>query len=140
MIWLKPGGGRPGDSLDMDQADTHIRIHPVAASACGGCVGSAQGPTCRSAFGAPCVAPQLSGDATLLHQAVDALRGVTNPEDGRNLIELQLLHALRIEDGEAELTVTFPRGCGAARLMAEDAFRVLRRALPDTDIYVGHAA
>lgn len=124
----------------MGQTNTLLRIHPVAASACGGCVSSDQGPTCRTAYGVPCAAPELQGDDDQLRNALLALRRVIDPEQGRNLIELQLVKSLRIADGEAELTVTFPRGCGAARLMAEDAFQMLRRTLPDTDVYVRHAA
>ena len=46
----------------------------------------------------------------------------------------------QLAPGEAELTVTFPAQCGSARVMAEGAFETLRRALPDTDVYVLHAA
>lgn len=124
----------------MSAKDVRIQIHPVAPAACGGCVSSDAGPSCRTNYGVPCVAPELQGDDGQLLQALQSLRKVIDPEQGRNLIELQLVKSLRIADGEAELTVTFPQGCGAVRLMAEDAFHVLRRALPDTDIYVRHAA
>lgn len=117
-----------------------IRIHPAAPVACGGCVSTDAGPACRSAYGVPCVAPALRGDDGQLRQALHSLRQVVDPEQGRNLIELQLVQSLRIEAGEAELTLTFPRGCGAARLLAEGAFQMLRNTLPDTDIYVRHAA
>ena len=38
------------------------------------------------------------------------------------------------------LQLTFPRSCGPTRRLAEDAFQALRRALPDTDVYVQLAA
>jgi metal-sulfur cluster biosynthetic enzyme len=71
---------------------------------------------------------------------MDSLRQVCDPEGGRNLIELQLVQSLHVDRNEAELTVTFSRGCGSARLLAESAFQSLRGVLPDTDIYVRHAA
>lgn len=122
--------------MSLPEALTHI--HPVAGTACGGCIPSEQG--CGRALGVPCTTPRLSGDAAQLDRAMVSLRSVAHPEHGRNLVELHLVQSLRIEGGETELTVTFPRGCGAARLMAEDAFQALRMALPNTDVYVCHAA
>ncbi|MDP1534398.1 MAG: iron-sulfur cluster assembly protein, partial [Rubrivivax sp.] len=58
---------------------------------------------------------------------------------GRSIVDLQLVKSLRIEGGEAELTVSFAPHCGPAMALAEQAFQTLRRALPDTDIYVRHA-
>jgi metal-sulfur cluster biosynthetic enzyme len=121
----------------MSLPESLAHIHAVAATACGGCVPSPQG--CGKALGVPCAEPELRGEPLLLQRALAALRGVVEPEQGHNLVDLQLVQALRIEGGEAELTLTYPRGCGAARLMAEAAFQALRGALPDTDIYVGHA-
>ena len=40
---------------------------------------------------------------------------------------------------EIELTLAFPRRCGASDVLADSAFQVLRDAWPDTDIYVMHA-
>lgn len=71
---------------------------------------------------------------------MDSLRQVMDIERGLSLVDLQLVQALHVDDDEAELTVTFPRGCGSAQLLAEEAFQSLRDALPDTDIYVRHAA
>ena len=124
----------------MSHPGTLIPIHPVTTSDCGGCDDGSQGRACSSGFGLPCASPQLQGEAPQVQRAMAALRSVIDPDHGSNLVELQLVQSLRIADGEAELTVTFPRGCGVARLMAEDAFQVLRRALPDTDVYVRHAA
>lgn len=86
------------------------------------------------------MAPHLTGHSELLRRAMDSLRHVLDPERGRSLVDLHLVQSLHIDNGEAELTVTFPRGCGSARLLAEEAFESLRGVLPDTDIYVRHAA
>ncbi|WP_425261767.1 iron-sulfur cluster assembly protein [Rubrivivax sp. RP6-9] len=126
-----------------------IRIHAAAAgdtaddAVCGGCDGAPAETACAAqadVFGRRCAAPLLQGDPALVEQALAALRGVRDPVQGGDLVGMQLVQALRVEGGEAELTLTYPRGCGVARLMAEDAFQVLRRVLHDTDVYVLHAA
>lgn len=122
----------------MANADTLIRIHPVEGTAsgatCGGCTDAGTG--CSAVDGLPCLAPQLQGDAALLASAMAALRAVVDVESGGNLVDLHLVQALHIANGEADLLLTFPRSCGPSRLMAEAAFQVLRRLLPDTDVYV----
>jgi len=121
----------------------HIPIQPVAdagAAACGGCQPGDPPAHCHAGLGVPCATPRLTGRSELLGRAMDSLRRVMDPERGRSLVDLQLVQALHVDDDEAELTVTFPRGCGSARLLAEEAFQSLRGALPDTDIYVRHAA
>ncbi len=121
----------------------NIPIHPVAmlpTGGCAGCVPSSQGPVCRSlALGEPCLAPSLQGQAELLREVMVALNAVVEPTSGRGIVELHLVKALRIENGEAELVLSFQPGCGGGREMADDAFHTLRRLLPDTDIYVKHA-
>jgi metal-sulfur cluster biosynthetic enzyme len=143
LILVKSGGGACGHHARMALADTTIRIHPAEAAAapapCGGCVGAdsgAAGTTCRAVYGQPCLAPALRGDTRQLAQALQALRQVVDVESGGNLVDLHLVQSLHIEDGEADLRLTFPRSCGPSRLMAEEAFQVLRRLLPDTDVYV----
>jgi metal-sulfur cluster biosynthetic enzyme len=71
---------------------------------------------------------------------LNSLREVVDPERGVSIVDLRLVKSLRIEPGEAELTVTFRPQCSSSRVMAEGAFERLRRALPDTDIYVLHTA
>jgi metal-sulfur cluster biosynthetic enzyme len=68
-----------------------------------------------------------------------ALNTVIEPASGRGIVDLHLVKSLHIENGEAELVVSFAAGCGGGREMADDAFHTLRRLLPDTDIYVRHA-
>ena len=53
-----------------------------------------------------------------------------------NLVDTQRFSALRVNADEVELHLTFPRSCGPTRLLADDAFQALPRALPDTDVYV----
>jgi metal-sulfur cluster biosynthetic enzyme len=121
----------------------HIPIHPVALlpnGGCAGCVPGSQGPVCRSlALGEPCLAPSLQGQAELLHEVMAALNEVIEPTSGRGIVDLHLVRSLRIEDGEAELVLSFQAGCGGGHEMADEAFHTLRRLLPDTDIYVRHA-
>lgn len=118
-----------------------LQTEPQPQAGCEGCGTTHDGPSCRAGLGGePCLAPQFVGTATALGRVLASLRGVVEPERGGNLVDLHLVKSLRIEDGEAELTVTFPRGCGSAKLLAEGAFQAMRRLLPDTDIYVRHAA
>ena len=110
-----------------------------AAAGCGGC--SDEGLPCAAIPAAEtCADPELRGDPELLRRALASLREVVDPAAGRNLVEMQLVRSLRIGDGEAELMLTFAPRCGSARALAEDAFDRLRSALPETDVYVRHAA
>jgi hypothetical protein len=129
-------------SSEMHPAHAHIPIHAApatSAEACGGCDAEARTQPCHGGWGEPCFEPRLSGRSDLLRRAMDSLGQVLDPERGRSLVDLHLVQSLHIDDGEAELTVTFPRGCGNTRVLAEEAFQSLRSALPDTDIYVLHA-
>jgi metal-sulfur cluster biosynthetic enzyme len=108
---------------------------------CGHCHAPVDGPACEGHLGGePCLSPELHGAATALRRVIDSLRAVRTADAGDNIVDLHLVKSLRIADGEAELTVTFPRGCGSASEIAEAAFQAMRRLLPDTDIYVRHAA
>ena len=71
---------------------------------------------------------------------MDSLRTVIDPQAGQSIVDLHLVKSLRIRDGEAVLTLTFPPDPGHGDLLAEDAFQALRRLLPNTDVYVKHAA
>lgn len=112
-----------------------------AHAGCGHCETGTAGAACQSHLGGqPCMAPQLRGAESSLRRVIESLRSVLDPGAGANIVDLHLVKALRIEDGEAELDLTFPANCSSARQVAEDAFQALRRLLPDTDIYVRHPA
>jgi len=82
---------------------------------------------------------QLLGDVRSAQRLLDALRSVRDPETGLDLVAAGWVHALRVEDDEAELTLkNRMSGCSVARILAEDAFGVLRRERPDTDLYIRH--
>ena len=116
-------------------------LQPAPEGGCGDCLPSASGPRCQVHFGGkPCPHPQLAGCAELIGRVMDELdRSVVVPDAGRGIVELQWVQSLRIEDGEAELTLTFPTHCGPGRQLADSAFQTLRRLLPDTDVYIRHA-
>jgi len=125
----------------MQQAHAVVWMHsaPVPAG-CGGCLSTDAGPKCRAhVHGQSCAHPNLAGRMDMLHRVLDALdRDVVDPDSGRGIVALQWVKSLRIDHGEAELTVTFAPQCGTGQEMAGEAFDTLRRLLPDTDIYVRH--
>lgn len=112
------------------------------ASGCGGCLASDNGPKCRAhVTGEACTQPQLAGSPELLQQVLQALNAhVIDPDAGRGIVDLQWVKALRIGNGEAELTLSFAPACGPGKELSELAFQTLRRLLPDTDVYVRHVA
>lgn len=118
-----------------------IPIHPatvgVAARACEACMPTAAGPVCRSAVGPRCEAPVICGPQDEVQRVLGALTRTLGVE--RGLVESGLLHSLRLEPGEVELRLAVSPHRGGAEL-ADTAFQTLRALLPDTDIYVTHAA
>jgi metal-sulfur cluster biosynthetic enzyme len=89
----------------------------------------------------PPITPELllSGPVDGLLRTLDALRGVRDPGVGENIVDLGLIESLRLADGEAELRLVSPgASCPLSDLTADEAFRAIQRALPDTDIYVTH--
>lgn len=120
-LWLRPAGEHP-------------------ASGCGECLSSESGPRCRSAVsGAACGQPLLAGCEQRLAQVLAELnRYVVDPDGGRGIVDLQWVKALRIDDDEAELVLSFAPSCGPAQELSDSAFQTLRRLLPDTDVYVRH--
>lgn len=110
---------------------------PVGVPGCGGCLPAPGGPVCGGGIGGECcLTPVLAGEQ------VERVMGALDREvraSGHGIVELHWVKSLRIADGEAELTVTFPPRCGGGKELAEAAFGTLRRLLPDTDIYVRHA-
>ncbi len=87
----------------------------------------------------PAVAqPALAGPAETLQRVLRGLRSVADGEGG-NLVDRHWIRSLRVQDGEADLTLTLsPRSCHG-RELAGRSFDVLRRLLPDTDVFVHHA-
>lgn len=82
--------------------------------------------------------PALAGPAETLQRVLRGLQGVVDRE-GVNLVERHWIRSLRVQDGEADLTLTLSPRSGEARELMERSFGVLRRLLPDTDVYVHHA-
>lgn len=113
-----------------------------APAGCGGCLASDSGPQCRAhVTGEACAHPQLAGQSELVTRVMQELnRRVVDPDAGRGIVDLQWVRALRIEDGEVELTLSFAPVCGPGKELSESAFQTLRRLLPDTDVYVRHRA
>jgi Iron-sulfur cluster assembly protein len=82
---------------------------------------------------------QLLGDQLAASRLLRALREVRDPDSGLDLVAAGWVHAVRVEQDEAELTLhRLTAGCSVARVLAEDAFSVLRRELPNTDLYIRH--
>jgi hypothetical protein len=92
----------------------------------------------RAAGPARCDDPLLEGEPLRVERVMRALRRV--PLDGANLVDAHLIRRLRVVPGEAELVLSFAPASAGERVAAENAFQALRRTLPDTDVYVAHAA
>lgn len=113
-----------------------------SAGGCGSCLSSSSGPQCRAhVTGEACSHPLLAGRQDELLRVMQGLnRQVVDPDAGLGIVDLQWVRSLRIQDGEAELTLSFAPVCGPGKDLSESAFQALRRLLPDTDVYVRHAA
>ena len=117
------------------QALTPESAHGAAVpTGCDHCVSAAAGPVCVGSDGAPCAQPQVQGEPARVARVLQALRQVA--DHAGNLVDTQRFSALRIAGDEVELTLTFPKSCSPTRVLADGAFQALRRALPDTDVYV----
>jgi metal-sulfur cluster biosynthetic enzyme len=82
---------------------------------------------------------QMTGHPTELMRVMLALRAVIDPEVEENIVDLGLIERLELEPGRAELVlVTMSATCPMSDLIAEEAFRAMQRALPDTDLFVRH--
>ncbi len=132
---------------------TPADAHPPASRSCGACLHSAAGPVCHIERPASAGAgPQLIGPPQQLEQLLQALHqalvlvehAAHSTETGaaaetQPLAVRDFIHRLSLVEGEAELVLGVAPRCGGAQL-ADAAFQTLRRLLPDTDIYVSHAA
>jgi hypothetical protein len=130
----------PGFALRRNNAagsaTMNIPIKPLAAAghACGDCHDTPSGPVCSASKRSPASTPTLIGPTAEVAQLLNKLSAECQ---GQRLADAVV--ALRLEPGEVELTLSVPPRCGGAEL-ADQAFKTLRRLLPDTDIYITHAA
>ncbi|MFM2052241.1 MAG: hypothetical protein RL456_278 [Pseudomonadota bacterium] len=82
---------------------------------------------------------RLEGPPAALLRSLDALRAVRDPAVDASILELGLVESLRLTEDEAVLCLVTPGAdCPLSDLTADDAFRAIQRALPDTDIYLSH--
>lgn len=81
----------------------------------------------------------MQGPQELLDRIISALDAALDVQRDSQMPAGGVIHALRLNDDEAELTLGVARR-GAGLQLAEIAFQTLRGLLPDTDIYVLHAA
>jgi hypothetical protein len=84
------------------------------------------------------VTPSFEGEPRQVQAIVDALKPLVDAEFGTDLPAGAWLRGLRVADGEAVLTIAPDLAC-RGHAVAELAFDVMRRLLPDTDIYIGEA-
>jgi hypothetical protein len=133
LIWVNPLRAQWFKLPTMANVDTTVWLKN-AEQGCGHCVPSVGGHICVGDYGQPCQHPALDGDPMLLRRVLLALRAVA--DDHGNLVDAQRIRTLHASEGEVELTLALPAGCGPATVLVDDAFQVLRRLLPDTDIFV----
>jgi hypothetical protein len=124
----------------MEPATKTIPIRSAAAHpGCGACAPSPSGPICRMAADQHSGPPQLSGPPGELARLMAALAPQLGFDPGTDPLGLGLVRSLQVQPGEVTLQLAVGRQCGGMAL-AETAFETLRGLLPDTDIYVTHAA
>ncbi len=80
----------------------------------------------------------LEGPQETVQRILRGLREVVDPLAGQDIVELRWIRSLHIAAGEADLTVTFSPHTRHGRELAGRTFEVLRRLLPDTDVFVHH--
>ena len=144
LMHVKRTSARGRNLPFMTEGSRVIEIRPtVAAGAGAGCghCGHASAAACEaSPAGRPCADPELRGDPQALAHVLGALRTVLDEASSLSIVDARRVSALRLVEGEAELELTVSPRCGSGRRVFEDAFQVLRSALPDTDVYVRQAA
>ncbi len=111
--------------------------HGHHAGSCSACVHGRAETVCRAVLGQDCIAPELSGPRDEIERLMNALAAALGFR--LDVEEAIPVAALRVEPGEVALTLAAASRCGGAGLAAQ-AFDTLRALLPDTDIYVRHAA
>jgi hypothetical protein len=112
-----------------------------------GCTDDAHVPTvipihdespCKTAPSWRVVEPHLEGPPERVHGIVQALVPLVDAEFGHTLPPGAWLRGLKVADDEAVMTIAPDLACHG-HAVASLAFDVMRRLLPDTDIYVGAA-
>lgn len=83
--------------------------------------------------------PRLEGPPACVQDIVQALKPLVDAEFGAELPAGAWLRVLKVDNDEALLTIAPGLACHG-EVVATLAFDVMRRLLPDTDIYVGAAA
>jgi hypothetical protein len=120
-----------------------IAIQADAANAhpggCGQCSHATDtGPACPALVRTVGLPPRLSGPEAEVQRLLAALAPVLGFAPGAP--EAAGVRALRITPDEVELTLATDPACGGGAVMTDAAFQTLRALLPDTDIYIAHAA
>lgn len=123
----------------MAEADPTIWLH-ADTGGCSHCQPNAHAAACGAGDDGGCGTPDLAGEPALLARVLHGLRSVPARPGGPNLVDARRVRRLRIGDGEAELALVLGPGCASQLEVADAAFQVLRRVLPDTDVYVSRAA
>jgi hypothetical protein len=93
---------------------------------------------CRAPLSWRVVEPLLEGPPERVHTIVQTLVPLVDAEFGHTLPAGAWLRGLKVADDEAVLTIAPDLACHG-HAVASLAFDVMRRLLPDTDIYVGAA-
>jgi hypothetical protein len=125
----------------MAQGTSTVWMQSAATEpGCASCLGADAAPACRALLaGKVCADPQLAGPQAQLQRVLQALNAeAVDTTSGRGIVDLQWVHALRIEHDQAELVLGFDPSCGPGQALSDRAFQTLRRLLPDTDVYVRH--
>lgn len=91
---------------------------------------------CKSTAHRLIVEPQFEGPPERVQGIVQALQPLVDAEFGHTLPMGAWLRGLRLADDEAVMTIAPDLACHGQSIAAM-AFDVMRRLLPDTDIYVG---
>lgn len=93
---------------------------------------------CRTPPSWRVVEPHLEGPSERVHTIVQTLAPLVDAEFGHTLPAGAWLRGLKVADDEAVMTIAPDLACHG-HAVASLAFDVMRRLLPDTDIYVGAA-
>ena len=118
-----------------------LSIYPdLAPSGCGVCAQGKDTPNCQRVLDQTTAAPQLSGPSDEVKRLMAALGARLGLATDHDLpAGTGWLKALHVQPGEVSLQLALDGSRGGA-VLADAAFQPLRSLLPDTDIFVTHAA